>query len=267
MLLITAFSFKRSVMFLMPVSTFLCGAVYFVVLDVKKDEGAAVSKMDIDEDSKSAMDKGDEKESNTRLSGENKIDETKSASPAVVGQSEEKEKDTNEKEIAEESEEKKCQDETKTHNNEEKKDENKKNDNSDKNTKNETTIQSASSSSNLSVDADGSSTPKPDSKSPITISDSPPSSSGAGQSSTKDPSKFMFNIADGGFTELHVLWEAEEKRKYDNIWWRYHDYWLLVGVVVYPFMYKIQHNFLQLLTAWKAHPHHPYLHGLHLLKE
>lgn len=48
---------------------------------------------------------------------------------------------------------------------------------------------------------------------------------------------FMFNIADGGFTELHVLWEAEEKRKIDNIWWRYHDYWLLAGVVVYPFFY------------------------------
>ena len=47
---------------------------------------------------------------------------------------------------------------------------------------------------------------------------------------------FMFNIADGGFTELHVLWEAEEKRKIDNIWWRYHDYWLLAGVVVYPFL-------------------------------
>lgn len=47
--------------------------------------------------------------------------------------------------------------------------------------------------------------------------------------------KFMFNIADGGFTELHVLWEAEEKRKLDNIWWRYHDYWLLAGVVVYLF--------------------------------
>ena len=51
--------------------------------------------------------------------------------------------------------------------------------------------------------------------------------------------KFMFNIADGGFTELHVLWEAEEKRKYDNIWWRYHDYWLLSGVVVYLFQYAI----------------------------
>jgi len=47
--------------------------------------------------------------------------------------------------------------------------------------------------------------------------------------------KFMFNIADGGFTELHVLWEAEEKRKYDNIWWRYHDYWLLCGVVVHGY--------------------------------
>ncbi|XP_057304729.1 chromodomain-helicase-DNA-binding protein 5-like isoform X2 [Hydractinia symbiolongicarpus] len=47
--------------------------------------------------------------------------------------------------------------------------------------------------------------------------------------------KFMFNIADGGFTELHVLWEAEEKRKLDNIWWRYHDYWLLAGVVVHGY--------------------------------
>ena len=48
--------------------------------------------------------------------------------------------------------------------------------------------------------------------------------------------KFMFNIADGGFTELHVLWEAEEKRKFDNIWWRYHDYWLMAGAVVYLFI-------------------------------
>ncbi|XP_065656316.1 chromodomain-helicase-DNA-binding protein 3 isoform X8 [Hydra vulgaris] len=47
--------------------------------------------------------------------------------------------------------------------------------------------------------------------------------------------KFMFNIADGGFTELHVLWEAEEKRKLDNIWWRFHDYWLLAGVVVHGY--------------------------------
>lgn len=47
--------------------------------------------------------------------------------------------------------------------------------------------------------------------------------------------KFMFNIADGGFTELHVLWEAEEKRKEDNIWWRFHDYWLLAGVVVHGY--------------------------------
>ena len=47
--------------------------------------------------------------------------------------------------------------------------------------------------------------------------------------------RFMFNIADGGFTELHVLWEAEEKRKLDNIWWRFHDYWLLAGVVVHGY--------------------------------
>ena len=45
---------------------------------------------------------------------------------------------------------------------------------------------------------------------------------------------FMFNIADGGFTELHTLLEVEEKRKCDDIWWRCHDYWLLAGVVMYP---------------------------------
>lgn len=46
--------------------------------------------------------------------------------------------------------------------------------------------------------------------------------------------RFIFNIADGGFTELHTLWEVEEKRKCDDIWWRSHDYWLLAGVVTYP---------------------------------
>ena len=47
------------------------------------------------------------------------------------------------------------------------------------------------------------------------------------------PQKFMFNIADGGFTELHTLWQNEEKaavpgREYE-IWHRRHDYWLLAG--------------------------------------
>ena len=49
----------------------------------------------------------------------------------------------------------------------------------------------------------------------------------------KKPPKFMFNIADGGFTELHTLWQNEEKaavpgREFE-IWHRRHDYWLLVG--------------------------------------
>lgn len=51
----------------------------------------------------------------------------------------------------------------------------------------------------------------------------------------KDNRKFMFNIADGGFTELHTLWQNEERaasgeHKYD-IWHRRHDYWLLAGIV------------------------------------
>jgi len=51
--------------------------------------------------------------------------------------------------------------------------------------------------------------------------------------------KFMFNIADGGFTELHTLWQNEEKaavpgREYE-IWHRRHDYWLLAGIVCHGY--------------------------------
>lgn len=59
------------------------------------------------------------------------------------------------------------------------------------------------------------------------------------ESGDKKKSKFMFNIADGGFTELHTLWQNEERaanpgREYE-IWHRRHDYWLLAGIVKYPF--------------------------------
>ena len=55
--------------------------------------------------------------------------------------------------------------------------------------------------------------------------------------------KFMFNIADGGFTELHTLWQNEEKaavpgREYE-IWHRRHDYWLLAGTTYDMFIYII----------------------------
>merc|ERR1712179_872780 len=59
------------------------------------------------------------------------------------------------------------------------------------------------------------------------------------ESGTKQPPKFMFNIADGGFTELHTLWQNEEKaavpgREYE-IWHRRHDYWLLAGIVTHGY--------------------------------
>merc|ERR1711936_289759 len=51
--------------------------------------------------------------------------------------------------------------------------------------------------------------------------------------------KFMFNIADGGFTELHTLWQNEERaavpgREFE-IWHRRHDYWLLSGIVTHGY--------------------------------
>merc|ERR1712088_1220214 len=59
------------------------------------------------------------------------------------------------------------------------------------------------------------------------------------ESGTKQPPKFMFNIADGGFTELHTLWQNEERaavpgREYE-IWHRRHDYWLLAGIVTHGY--------------------------------
>merc|ERR1719334_2886177 len=55
----------------------------------------------------------------------------------------------------------------------------------------------------------------------------------------KKEQSFMFNIADGGFTELHTLWQNEEKaavpgREYE-IWHRRHDYWLLSGIVCHGY--------------------------------
>ena len=51
--------------------------------------------------------------------------------------------------------------------------------------------------------------------------------------------KFMFNILDGGFTELHSLWLNEERAvktgQENDIWHRRHDYWLLAGVVCHGY--------------------------------
>ena len=52
--------------------------------------------------------------------------------------------------------------------------------------------------------------------------------------------RFMFNIADGGYTELHPIWNNEEKAskvgKNLNVWNRRHDYWLLAGVLKHGYM-------------------------------
>uniref|UniRef100_A0A2C9KA91 CHD C-terminal 2 domain-containing protein n=1 Tax=Biomphalaria glabrata TaxID=6526 RepID=A0A2C9KA91_BIOGL len=49
--------------------------------------------------------------------------------------------------------------------------------------------------------------------------------------------KFMFNIADGGFTELHTLWSNEQraltKGREHEVWHRRHDYWLLAGIITW----------------------------------
>uniref|UniRef100_A0A3Q2NQB1 Chromodomain helicase DNA binding protein 4a n=1 Tax=Fundulus heteroclitus TaxID=8078 RepID=A0A3Q2NQB1_FUNHE len=64
--------------------------------------------------------------------------------------------------------------------------------------------------------------------------------SGVSEEKKKAKTRFMFNIADGGFTELHSLWQNEERaatvtKKTNEIWHRRHDYWLLAGIIQYPF--------------------------------
>ncbi|XP_023804795.1 chromodomain-helicase-DNA-binding protein 3 isoform X5 [Oryzias latipes] len=62
---------------------------------------------------------------------------------------------------------------------------------------------------------------------------------GNGKPASERP-RFMFNIADGGFTELHTLWQNEERAaissgKMNEIWHRRHDYWLLAGIVIHGY--------------------------------
>ncbi|XP_014665396.1 PREDICTED: chromodomain-helicase-DNA-binding protein 5-like [Priapulus caudatus] len=61
----------------------------------------------------------------------------------------------------------------------------------------------------------------------------------AAKKESKKGARFAFNIADGGFTELHTLWQNEEKaavpgHEYE-IWHRRHDYWLLGGIVTHGY--------------------------------
>ncbi|KAM4036249.1 chromodomain-helicase-DNA-binding protein 3 isoform 3-T3 [Anomaloglossus baeobatrachus] len=66
------------------------------------------------------------------------------------------------------------------------------------------------------------------------------SSNGRKEESRPERARFMFNIADGGFTELHTLWQNEERAaicsgRLNEIWHRRHDYWLLAGVVIHGY--------------------------------
>ncbi|XP_030151778.1 chromodomain-helicase-DNA-binding protein 3 isoform X10 [Lynx canadensis] len=66
-----------------------------------------------------------------------------------------------------------------------------------------------------------------------------PRSNGRREEKAEKP-RFMFNIADGGFTELHTLWQNEERAaissgRLNEIWHRRHDYWLLAGIVLHGY--------------------------------
>ena len=58
-----------------------------------------------------------------------------------------------------------------------------------------------------------------------------------------------FWVSDGGFTELHAVWNHEESllipgREWE-MWHRRHDYWLLTGVITYPLVLLLLVDFIQ----------------------
>jgi chromodomain-helicase-DNA-binding protein 4 len=74
------------------------------------------------------------------------------------------------------------------------------------------------------------------SKTPVTNGGTSEAVKEGDESEKEEPEKrkFMFNIADGGFTELHTLWQNEERAaagRENEIWHRRHDFWLLSGIV------------------------------------
>ncbi len=74
----------------------------------------------------------------------------------------------------------------------------------------------------------------------------------------RKPQKFMFNIADGGFTELHTLWQNEEKaavpgREFE-IWHRRHDYWLLAGKILFHLLLDVLENDCRHCLFRHCHP-------------
>nr|XP_018668322.1 chromodomain-helicase-DNA-binding protein 4 isoform X1 [Ciona intestinalis] len=76
----------------------------------------------------------------------------------------------------------------------------------------------------------------------IPVKDDPSSSSKVEETPLPmtGPQKFMFNIADGGFTELHTLWQTEEQAaiqsgRLNEIWHRKHDYWLIAGIAIHGY--------------------------------
>ena len=71
-----------------------------------------------------------------------------------------------------------------------------------------------------------------------------------GKSLPGGPLKFMFNIADGGFTELHTLWAEEKTKGFRlSVWGRHHDYWMLKGICTYPSLLSSFNPFL-CVSVW-----------------
>merc|ERR1719376_1408515 len=195
--------------------------------DVKEETKTSEEAMEVEDgkaedsekksESETSEDKKDEE--NQAASDEKEKDETKTGDQEKQeGDKEKAEKEESEKDKAPESE--KAEDSDK-----DKKADSDSNKSDSKNTENDKSEEDAS-----KKEGDKKDEKKSDSQ-----------TSGGEESKKQDElfQKFMFNIADGGFTELHTLWSNEQralqKGREHEVWHRRHDYWLLAGIITHGY--------------------------------
>jgi len=195
--------------------------------DVKEETKTSEEAMEVEEgkaedsekksESETSEDKKDEE--NQAASDEKEKDETKTGDQEKQeGDKEKAEKEESEKDKAPESE--KAEESDK-----DKKADSDPNKSDSKNTENDKSEEDAS-----KKEGDKKDEKKSDSQ-----------TSGGEESKKQDElfQKFMFNIADGGFTELHTLWSNEQralqKGREHEVWHRRHDYWLLAGIITHGY--------------------------------
>lgn len=193
--------------------------------EVKKEES-----MEVDEDKKDIKEevKEEKEDAEKTENKDEKMEEDKKPAEETEKKSEEEDK-KEEKESKDEKETEKDEEKDKT-----KEDVTEKKDETEENKKEETEKDSDKEKPEVKKDENKDEKKKEDAKTEKVEEESEES-----RKNEENNQKFMFNIADGGFTELHTLWTNEQRALLRNreheVWHRRHDYWLLSGIVTHGY--------------------------------